>query len=120
MIGIGVTWLISLVCLLIRIIASFRSYTSYLKITFFKGPIANSSSCTTSGLSILLTSYHTAIKNHIIKYCETVYERNGKSIFWSIKIQVRLKFKGFLASGLSTHDFSTLYTRLPHILIRIN
>ena len=40
--------------------------------------IANSSSCTTTELSILLISGLTAIKNHVIKYCTTVYERNGK------------------------------------------
>ena len=40
--------------------------------------IANSSSCTTTELSVLLTSCLTAIKNHVIKYCTTVYERNGK------------------------------------------
>ena len=51
--------------------------------------IANSSACTTTELSILLTSCLTAIKNHVIKYCTTVYERNGKILFWSIKIQVK-------------------------------
>ena len=35
--------------------------------------IANSSSCTTTGLSIILTSCLTAIKNHVMKYCETVF-----------------------------------------------
>ena len=39
--------------------------------------IANSSASTTSELSILLTSCLTAIKNHDIKFCTTVYERNG-------------------------------------------
>ena len=29
-----------------------------------------------------------------------------------------MKSKGFLASGLSTYDFSTLYTLLPHNLIK--
>ena len=48
--------------------------------------IANSSSCTTTELSILLTFCRFVIKNHVIKYCTTVYERNGKEIFWSIKI----------------------------------
>ena len=38
--------------------------------------IANSSACTTTELSILLTSCLTTIKNHVIKYCPTVYERN--------------------------------------------
>ena len=54
-----------------------------------KGPyksrfIANSSACTTTELSNLLTSCLTVIKNHVIEYCTTVYERNCK-IFWSIK-----------------------------------
>ena len=30
----------------------------------------------------------------------------------------KLKSRGFLASGLSTFDFSTLYTTLPHNLIK--
>ena len=47
--------------------------------------IANSSSCTTTELSKLLTSCLTTIKNHVIKYCEKVYERSGKNLFWSIK-----------------------------------
>ena len=40
--------------------------------------IANSSSCTTTELTKLLTSCLTAIKAKVIKYCETVYERSGK------------------------------------------
>ena len=67
-------------------------------------------------------NYFTAIKNHVIKYCTTVYERNGKKIFWSItnsgEILNKLKSRGFLASGLSIYDFSTLYTTLPHNLIK--
>ena len=51
--------------------------------------IANSSSCTTTELYILLTSCLNAIKNHVIKYSTTVYERNGKKIVWSIKFQVK-------------------------------
>ena len=84
--------------------------------------IANSSACTTTELSILLTSCLTAIKNHVIKYCTTVYERNGTNLFWSIKnsgeILNKLRSRGFLASGVSTYDFSTLYTTLPHNLIK--
>ena len=50
--------------------------------------IANSSAFTLQcELSIILTSCLTAIKNHDIKYCTTVYERNGKKIFWSIKFR---------------------------------
>ena len=73
-------------------------------------------------LSILLPSCLTAIKNHVINYCPTVYERNGKNLFWSIKnadeILNKLKSRGFLAFGLSTYDFSILYTILPHNLIK--
>ena len=86
------------------------------------GFIANSSACTTTELSILLTSCLTAIKNHVIKYCTAVYKRNGKQLFWSIKnsgeILNKLKSICFLASGLSTYDFCTLYTTLPHNLIK--
>ena len=35
--------------------------------------IANSSSCTTTKLSMILNSCLTAIKNHVIKKCETVF-----------------------------------------------
>ena len=82
----------------------------------------NSSACTTTELSILLTSCLTAIKNHVIIYCTTVYDRNGKNVFWSIKISGeilnKLKSRGFLASCLSKYDFSTLYTTYPHNLIK--
>ena len=47
--------------------------------------IANSSSCNTTELSKLLTSCLTAVKNHVIRYCEKVYEMSGKNLFWSIK-----------------------------------
>ena len=42
--------------------------------------IANSSSCTTTELSILLISCLTAIKNHVLNYCTTAYERMVKII----------------------------------------
>ena len=80
--------------------------------------IANSSSCTTTELSKLLTSCLTAIKAKVIKYFETVYERSGKNMFWPIKhsgeVLSKLKDLGYQATSLSTYDFSTLYTTLPH------
>ena len=82
--------------------------------------IANSSSCTTKELSKLLTSCLTAVKKHVIKYCEKVYERSGKNLFWSIKnsgeILDKIKARDSTATSLSTY-FSTLYTTLPHSLI---
>ena len=45
-----------------------------------------------------------------------------KIFFWSIKnsceVLNKLKSRGFRASSLSTYDFSTLYTTLPHNLIK--
>ena len=84
--------------------------------------IANSSACTTTELSKLLTSCLTAVKNHVIGYCEKVYERSGKNLFWCIKnsgeVLSKLKSRGFRVTSLSTYDFSTLYTTLPHNLIK--
>ena len=73
-------------------IASFQRHTGYL--CFLNSPIsrvfiANSSSCSTTELSILLTYCLTAIKNHVINYCTTVYERNGKIYFGLLQIQVK-------------------------------
>ena len=70
----------------------------------------------------LLTSCLTAIKAKVIKYCETVYERSGKNMFWPIKnsgeVLSKLKDIGYQATSLSTYNFSTLYTTLPHNLIK--
>ena len=67
----------------------------------------------------LLSYYY---QNHVIKYCENVYERSGKNLFWSIKnsceVLNKVKSRGFQASSLSTYDVSTLYTTLPHNLIK--
>ena len=84
--------------------------------------IANSSSCTTTELSKLLTSCLTAIKAKVIRYCETVYERSGENMFWPIKnsgeVLSKLRDIGYQATSLSTYDFSTLYTTLSHNLIK--
>ena len=51
-----------------------------------------------------------------------LFMKEMEKIFWSIKnsseILIKFKSRGFLASGLSTYDFSTLYTTLPHTLIK--
>ena len=65
----------------------------------------------------MLNSCLTAVKKHVIKYCEKVYERSGKNLFWSIKnsgeILDKRKARDFNATSLSTYDFSILYTTLP-------
>ena len=84
--------------------------------------IANSSVCTTTHMSKLLTSCLTKIKDHYISYCDKTYDNSGINCFWSIKNsgEVLRKFenKHFKASTISTYDFSTLYTTLPHNLIK--
>ena len=40
-----------------------------------------------------------------------------KNRFWSCEVLNKLKSRVFRASSLSTYDFSTLYTTLPHNLI---
>ena len=51
-----------------------------------------------------------------------MYERSSKNLFWSIKnsgeILDKLKARDFNATSLSTYDFSTFYTTLPHNLIK--
>ena len=70
----------------------------------------------------IANSCFTTVENHVIKYCEKVYERSGKNLFWTIKnsceVLNKLKSQGFRASSLSTYGFSTLYTTLPHNLIK--
>ena len=51
-----------------------------------------------------------------------VYERSGKNLFWFFKnsgeILDKLKARDFNATSLPTYDFSTLYTTLPHNIIK--
>ena len=84
--------------------------------------IANSVSCTTKPISVYLTSALSAIRNHIINYSKKVQENNNVNIFWSIKnsseVVNKIKSFNYNSSHLSTYDFSTLYTTLPHKLIK--
>ena len=60
-------------------------------------------------------------QNHVIRYCEKVYERSGKILFWSVinsgEVRNKLKSRGFRATSLSTYNFFTVCTTLPHNLI---
>ena len=84
--------------------------------------IAASSSCTTKHISVLLTSCLSKIKEHVQFYCETTYNNSGINLFWSIKnsneVLTKIKMKDSQISSISTYDFSTLYTSLPHDLIK--
>ena len=73
-------------------------------------------------MSKLLISCLTAVEKNWIRYYDTIYERVGINCFWSIKnsndVLNKFKSKNFQASKLSTYDFFTLYTMLPHHLIK--
>ena len=77
--------------------------------------IANSSSCTTTVLSKLLTSCLTAVKQYWIRYYDTVYERDGINYFWSIKnskdVLNKFKSKNFQA-------INCLHRILLHCILR--
>ena len=69
-------------------------------------------------LSKLLTSRLTAVKKHVFKYCERVYERSGRNHFGVLEIQV--KFQINLKLDISKRPVcllmivSTLFTTLPN------
>ena len=83
--------------------------------------ISNSSHCSTTILSKHITSALTAVKDHAIKYSETAFSNSNVNYFWSIKnsskVIEKLRLRNFQGSQVSSFDFSTLYTSLPHDLI---
>ena len=80
--------------------------------------ISNSSHCSTTILSKHMTSALTAVKEHVIKYSETAFSNSNVNYFWSIKnsseVIEKLRLRNFQGSQVSSFDFSTLYTSLPH------
>ena len=83
--------------------------------------ISNATNTTTTNISKCLTSCLTEIKKHVVRYCKKVYENSGLNLYWSVKNsgEVLSKLHSIKeANLLSTYDFSTLYTTLPHDLIK--
>ena len=84
--------------------------------------ISNSSHCSTTILSKHITSALTTVKDHVIKYSETAFSNSNVNYFWSIKnsseVIEKLRLRNFQGSQVSSFDFSTLYTSLPHDLIK--
>ena len=84
--------------------------------------IAYSSLRTTTELSIVLTSCLTTIKTMSFNIAQQFMKQIVKNYFVILKIPViifnKLECRGFQSSGLSTYDFSTLYTTLPLNLIK--
>ena len=85
--------------------------------------IPGSSKCTTKDLLRLLTKLLSTIKDELIRYCATKTSRNEVNNMWILKnstcplssldqLDVRT------ATSVQTYDFSTLYTSIPHKLLK--
>ena len=124
LIGIDAIWQLSLGCLLMGTIASFLRYTGYLNFT--NGPISRILLLILVHVQLLSCLFLLLLASLQLKTMSLniaqQFMKEMEKIFWSIKhsgeILYKLKSRGFLASGLSTYDFSALYTTLPHNLIR--
>ena len=96
-----------------------QNYTNVLYKSRF---ISNSSHCSTTILSKHITSALTAVKDHVMKYSETTFSNSNVNYFGSLKT-LPMSSKScdcvnFQGSQVSSFDFSTLYTSLPHDLIK--
>ena len=86
--------------------------------------ISNSSHCSTAILSKHITSALTAVKDHVMKYVVKLLLAIVMSIiFGPLKTLPRSSksckaLRNFQGSQVSSFDFSTLYTPLPHDLIK--
>ena len=79
--------------------------------------ISNSSHCSTTTLSKRITSALTAVKDHVIKHSETAFSNSNVNQKQSEVIE-KLRLRNCQGSQVSSFDFSTLYTSLPHDLIK--
>ena len=87
------------------------------------GVIASSTKCTAKQLSSLLTKILTAIKTGLEKYCSIKTSHTGVNNIWILKNSTNLLSSlGHLgvhrATFIQALDFSTLYTSIPHDLLK--
>ena len=93
------------------------------KVPFKHRFIAGSSKCTTKDLSCLLTKVLTTLKDGLIRYNNTKTSRNGVNSMWIVKNSTSLlssldQLDVRTATSVQTYDFSTLYTSIPHNLLK--
>ena len=82
-----------------------------------------SSKCTTKDLSCLLTKVLSTIKDGLVRYCNTKTSHNGVNNMWILKNSTSLlstlyRPDFYAATSVQTFDFSTLYTSIPHDLLK--
>ena len=84
--------------------------------------IAGSRSCTTTRLSKLITECLKLVRRHCTAYRKTIRERTGVNSMWiinnSLDVIRTLEEKQLSLTHVSTWDFSTLYTSLPHARLK--
>ena len=85
--------------------------------------IAGSSKCTTKQLSSLLTKILTVIKTVLEKYCSIKTIHTGANNMWILKNSTNLlspldHLGVYRAPSVQTFHFSTLYTSIPHDLLK--
>ena len=84
--------------------------------------ISNSSPRSSTILSKHITTALTTVKDHVMKYSEIAFSNSNVNYFWSIKnssgVIEKLRLRNFQDSQVSSFHFSTLYTSLPHDLIK--
>ena len=93
------------------------------KIPFKHRFIAGSSKCITKDLSCLLAKVLTSINDGLIWYCNTKTSRNEVKSMWMVKNSTSLllsldQLDVCTATSVQTYDFSTLYTSVPHNLLK--
>ena len=83
--------------------------------------ISASSKCSTTRISILLTSALTTIKNLVINFSNKCYEYSGINYFWSVKNSVEVLDKiqsvNETYTSVDSYDFSTF---ILHNLIHLS
>ena len=93
-----------------------HGYPSFTRNHTMKGLLQESSSCTTTKLSKLITGCLQLVKCYCTAYCKTTRERTGVNCLWimnnSLNVLNTLEEKQLSLTKMSTWDFSTLYTSL--------
>ena len=85
--------------------------------------IAGSSKCTTKDLSCLLTKLLSTIKEGLVRYCNTKTSSNSVNDTWILNnstsfLSLPDHFDIHTATSVQTFDSSTLYTSIPHDLLK--
>ena len=85
--------------------------------------IAGSSKCMTKDLSCLLVKVLSTIKDGLVRYCNNNMSRNGDNNMWILKHSTSLlssidQLDGRTAMSVQTFDVSTLYTSIPHDILK--